>query len=274
MTFAAMRVVLIASLLAPTASALGQSNAAKGVLVASALPVESATSAELLAPVSYTDDRLRLMVEDLQARSPLVRTMIATIRRSGVPMEFGTFSDFQDEMRQEYKSWDPAEKSAAGFMAPVVRQSDAFETSLSTVKVLVGINVEKLDELFVHATLSMPEGTTSWEEIRHLETLSVLGHEIVHAYGLALAEGDPRGGCPDPRADQVPSASCVMVGENMIRREIGAPADGDYGFPSLANLANRYAAAAARRETLLEIARFRLPNAPTLEPLPTPLPRR
>ena len=53
-----------------------------------------------------------------------------------------------------------------------------------------------------------------------------------------------------------------------------APADGDYGFPSLTHLANRYAEAAERRAKLEEIANFRLPHPPRLEPLPTVLPRR
>jgi hypothetical protein len=276
MPLSTARVVLIVPMLAFAASSLrGQSNAGEGVLMANATAeIAPASADELLAPVTYTDDRLRSMVEELQSRSPLVRTMISTIRRSGLPLVFGTFSDFQEEMKEEYRSWDPAEKSAAGFMAPVVRQSDKFQTSLSTVKMLVGINLEALDDLFLRATLTQPQGPTSWEEIRRLETLSVLAHEIVHAYGLALADGDPRGGCADPHVDQIPSASCVMIGENLVRREIGAPADGDYGFPSLAHLSSRYADAAARRAKLQEIARFRLPNAPVLQPLPTALPPR
>jgi hypothetical protein len=59
-----------------------------------------------------------------------------------------------------------------------------------------------------------------------------------------------------------------MIGENIIRQEIGAPLDWDYGFPSARGLTERYTAVAARERALAEIARYRLPNR--AEPLRLP----
>jgi hypothetical protein len=222
-----------------------------------AAPEGRVETVEPLAPVVYHDARLREMVEELQRESPTAASMLLTVRRLGFPIAFGTFADLAEEMQQEYSAWTRSSRSAAGYMAPVVRQVKEFSEELETVKINVAVNLSMLDELFLSAPAALPQADVDWEEIRRLETLSVLAHELVHAYGLALSGGDPRQGCHDPEEGELPEASCVMVGENIVRGEIGAPIDWDYGFPSAVSLAQRYSDAAARRAKLLEIAGFR-----------------
>ena len=215
------------------------------------LPVEG------LAPVVFQDDRLEAMVGELERLSPTAAKMMATIRRSGIPLVFGTFPDVADEMRHEYSSWDPERRTAAGFMAPLVRVGERFSGDLTTVKILVAVNLNMLDDVFEGAE-AMVDESVRWDEIRRLETLSVLAHELVHAYGLAAHGGDPRNGCHDPEGDERAADSCVMIGENILRREIGAPLDWGYGFPSLESLAERYAQQEARRVSLAKVASLRL----------------
>jgi hypothetical protein len=222
-----------------------------------AAPEGGEGTVEPLAPVFYHDVRVRQMVEELQRESPTGASMLLTVRRLGFPIAFGTFADLAQEMQQEYSAWTRASRSAAGYMAPVVRLVKEFSEELATVKINVAVNLSMLDEVFQGAPAALPQADVDWEEIRRLETLSVLAHELVHAYGLALSGGDPRHGCHDPEEGELPEASCVMVGENIVRREIGAPLDWDYGFPSAASLAQRYSDAAAHRAKLLEIAAFR-----------------
>jgi hypothetical protein len=224
---------------------------------------------ELLAPVEFLDLRVREMVEELERNSPTTASMLLAIRRAGFPLSFGTFADLAAEMQQEYRSWSRGTRNAAGYMAPVVRSGPGFSHPLTTVKINVAVNLRMLEELFADADTVESDSLVSWPEVRRLEMLSVLAHEIVHAYGLAMSGGDPRHGCHDPYEDERPQDSCVMIGENVVRKEIGAPLDWDYGFPSLASLAERYSEAEARRAKILEIAAFRLPR-----PLEPELPRR
>jgi hypothetical protein len=49
-----------------------------------------------------------------------------------------------------------------------------------------------------------------------------------------------------------------MIGENLIRLELGAPLDWHYGFPSVASLIDRYTQAAAHREVLRSVTSFRV----------------
>src|SRR5688572_11172181 len=151
-----------------------------------------------LAPVEYLGDRLRLMMEDLERSSPTAADMLLTIRKLGYPLTLGTFADLHEEMQQEYNSWTRAQRSAAGYMAPVVRPESKFSGQLTTVKINVALNLALLDELFASAPSEVPGSTVQWDEIQRLETLAVLGHELVHAYGLATSGGDPRVGCKDP----------------------------------------------------------------------------
>jgi hypothetical protein len=231
-----------------------------------------------LAPVLFHDARLADLVADLEESSPTAAAMLLSIRRSGYPLVFGTFHDFADEMRQEYGTWDPARKRTVGYMAPIVRAVDGPWAPLSTVKMLVAVNLVRLEELFAEGRTAVPESVVSWDEIERLETLSVLAHEIVHAYGLAVSGGDPHLGCPDPQQGERPDVACVVIGENLVRREIGAPLDWGYGLASMSILASRYAHAEAHRARLREIAMnpFRpLPDhtAPARRPALTPPPR-
>jgi hypothetical protein len=228
---------------------------------------------ETLADVVYHDPRLQQMVEELERESPTAASMLLDIRRLGFPLTFGTFDDLAEEMQQEYSAWTRSPRIAAGYMAPVVRQGNAFPGQLLTVKINIALNLSMLDEVFRDAPAALPRPGVEWEEVRRLEVLSVLAHELVHAHGLALAGGDPRNGCHDPHEEESPEASCVMIGENLVRSELGAPLDWDYGFPSAATLATRYEQAAARRAALREIAGFRAPFdfEPPLE-LPARLP--
>ena len=214
---------------------------------------------EPLAEIVYHDARLQQMVEELALESPRAASMLLTIRKLGFPLSFGTFDDLAEEMQQEYSAWTRSPRSAAGYMAPVVRQGEEFQGQLVTVKINIAVNLTMLEEVFSAAAAELPLSGVEWAEIQRLETLSVLAHELVHAYGLAVTGGDPRFGCQDPHEDESPRASCVMLGENLVRGEIGAPLDWDYGFPTAALLATRYTEVAQRRATLQEIAAFRLP---------------
>jgi hypothetical protein len=224
-----------------------------GIVVTGQIPL----AVEGLAPIVFQDVRLESMVAELERLSPTAAKMMATIRRSGIPLAFGTFPDVADEMRHEYSSWDPERRTAAGFMAPLVRVGERFSGDLTTVKILVAVNLNMLDDVFEGAEAVVDE-PVRWDEIQRLETLSVLAHELVHAYGLAAGGGDPRNGCHDPEADARAADSCVMIGENILRREIGAPLDWGYGFPSLQSLAERYGAQEARRVALAEVTSLRL----------------
>ena len=234
--------------------------------LASPATTPAVPEAHPLAPLHFYDSRLRSMVEELQRRSPTVASMLLAIERAGFPVTFGTFADLAAEMQQEYRSWSRGARNAAGYMAPVVRSGEGFANPLTTVKINVAVNLTLLDQLFESPDSAMPDVPVSWDEIRHNEILAVLAHEIVHAYGLAVSGGDPRFGCHDPEADQRPQDSCVMIGENVVRQEIGAPLDWDYGFPSLESLAERYSEAEARRVQLREIAAYRLPARPVVLP--------
>jgi hypothetical protein len=211
----------------------------------------------VLAPVEYSDDRLRRMMDELQRESPTAASMLHTIRKLGFPMRIGTFSDLEQEMEEEYSAWTRSSRSSAGYMAPVVRPGGAFSGQLVTVKINLAVNLALLGELFEGAAVEVPSPAVPWNEIRRLETLAVLGHELVHAYGLAVSGGDPRVGCHDPHEGQSTQTTCVMIGENIIRGEIGAPLDWDYGFPLASFLAERYAGVAARERALREIASYR-----------------
>lgn len=210
--------------------------------------------APALAPVFFHDARLERMVDELGRSSPTAARMLTAIRGAGFPLSFGTFHDLAEEMRQEYSSWDPTRKRTVGYMAPVVRPLPGARAPLTTVKILVALNLDRLDEIFTEARAKVPESAVSWDEIQRLETLAVLAHELVHAYGLAVAGGDPHLGCPDPAEDESPETACVVIGENLVRRELGAPLDWGYGVPSLVELAGRYEEAEARRAELLAIA--------------------
>jgi hypothetical protein len=227
---------------------------------------------ERLAPVVFYDQRLQEMVQELIGKSPTVASMLGTIQRSGMPLAFGTFPDVAKEMEDEYSSWDPQQRMAAGFMAPVVRKVAGFSGELVTVKILVAVNLAMLDDVFRGAE-AVVEESVSWAEIRRLELLSVLAHEIVHAYGLALSEGDPREGCHDPEPGERPADACVLIGENLIRKEIGAPLDWEYGFHTLESLAKRYAEVEDRRLKLLGVTTLDLPSI-AVQPLPLELPAR
>jgi hypothetical protein len=229
----------------------------------------AAVEVEPLPAIVYHDARLEQMVGELERESPTAASMLRTIRELGFPLTFGTFDDLAEEMQQEYSAWTRSPRSAAGYMAPVVRQGNDFAGQLVTVKINVAVNLAMLDEVFADAPTAVPDSGVEWGEVRRLETLSILAHELVHAYGLAVSGGDPRHGCHDPQEDEVPEASCVMVGENLVRREIGAPLDWDYGFPTAAVLASRYTELATRRAQLQEISSFRLPRSST-PPLRTP----
>jgi hypothetical protein len=215
--------------------------------------------AEPLAAIVYHDLRLQQMVEELERESPTVASMLLEIRTLGYPLTFGTFEHLAEEMQQEHSAWTRSQRSAAGYMAPVVREAEAFQEQLVTVKINIAVNLTMLDEVFADALLALPLSGVEWSEIRRLEVLSVLAHEIVHAWGLAVTGGDPRFGCQDPQGEESPRGSCVMLGENIVRSEIGAPLDWDYGFPTAAHLAARYSEVAERRASLREIAAFRLP---------------
>jgi hypothetical protein len=227
---------------------------------------------ERLAPIVFYDVRLREMVAELQRLSPTAAAMLRKIQESGFPLAFGNFSDVAEEMEHEYSSWDPERRTAAGFMAPVVREVERFSRDLTTVKILVAVNLNMLDGIFEGAEAVVDE-SVSWAEIQRLETLAVLAHELVHAYGLALSGGDPRLGCHDPVPEERPADSCVMVGENLVRKEIGAPLDWDYGFHTLDGLAKRYAAFQERRALVREMADIQWP-AIVMEPLSRPIPAR
>jgi hypothetical protein len=231
-----------------------------------------APAPERPSPVMFYDERLQEMVQELARSSPTAAAMLRAIQGSGVPLAFGTFPDVAEEMEHEYSSWDPQRRTAAGFMAPVVREVERFSGELVTVKILVAVNLTMLEDVFEGAE-AVVEEAVSWGEIRRLETLSVLAHELVHAYGLAVSGGDPRLGCHDPSSDERPADSCVMVGENLVRREIGAPLDWDYGFHTLASLAERYQEVEGRRALLGEMARIEWPSPP-LQPLALRLPPR
>lgn len=206
----------------------------------------------------FLDARVRVLVAELERLSPTVSQMLDTIRIAGFPLSFGTFADLAEEMQAEYRSWSRGSMSAAGYMAPVVRTGPGFDQPLTTVRINIAINLGMIDEVFASTdTVSAPG--IDWSEVRRLETLAVLAHEIVHAYGLAMAGGDPRNGCPDPAPGTRSQDSCVMIGENLVRAEIGAPLDWDYGFPSVTGLADRYVAEAARRARLREVAAYRFP---------------
>jgi hypothetical protein len=228
------------------------------------------TSTEGLSPVEYRGERVKRLMEELERASPTASAMLQTIQKLGYPMSVGTFDDLEQEMQEEYSSWTRSTRSAAGYMAPVVRPGAAFTGQLTTVKINVAVNLALLDQLFDGAPAEVPEAQVSWEEIERLETLAVLGHELVHAYGLAVSGGDPRVGCHDPLEGQSTQVSCVMIGENILRSEIGAPLDWDYGFPSARGLAERYTAVAARERALQEIASYRLPHRFQFPPLQLP----
>jgi hypothetical protein len=227
---------------------------------------------ERLAPVVFYHQRLQEMVHELMRASPTVTSMLHTIQRSGMPLAFGTFPDVAKEMTEEYSSWDPQRRNAAGFMAPVVREVAGFSDQLVTVKILVAINLAMLDDVFRGAE-AVVEESVSWAEIKRLEMLSVLAHEIVHAYGLALSGGDPRLGCHDPESGERPADACVLIGENLIRKEIGAPLDWEYGFHTLDSLAKRYGEVEERRTKLLGVRNFDWPSI-AVQPLPLELPER
>jgi hypothetical protein len=239
---------------------------------ASAATLSFPSAAERLAPVVFYDQRLQEMVQELTRRSPTVAAMLRTIQRSGMPLAFGSFPDVAKEMADEYSSWDPKQRMAAGFMAPVVRKVAGFSGELVTVKILVAVNLAMLDDVFRGAE-AVVEESVEWAEIQRLEMLSVLAHEIVHAYGLALSEGDPREGCHDPEPGERPADACVLIGENLIRKEIGAPLDWEYGFHTLDSLAKRYAEVEERRTQLQGVTSFDWPSV-AVEPLPLQLPAR
>jgi hypothetical protein len=261
--------VLLGAMLALALSAPAPAQMpAESIRMALSSPRE-ADEGELLAPVEFRDVRLRGMVEELELRSPSAATMLQSIRRAGFPLTFGTFADLAEEMQQEYRSWSRGARSAAGYMAPVVRSGPGFAHPLTTVKINVAVNLAILDELFEEADTVESDIPIAWSEVQRLETLAVLAHEIAHAYGLAMSGGDPRYGCPDPHEGDRPQDSCVMIGENVVRSELGAPLDWDYGFPTLVSLAERYSEASARRALLLELGAARL-----IRPLEPELPRR
>jgi len=233
---------------------------ADGVLVGAH---SSASGVRAPAPVFFHHPRLEHMVEELERLSPTAARMLDAIRAAGFPLAIGSFHDLAEEMRKEHGSWDPSRRRTVGYMAPVVRSPRGARGELITVKILVALNLDRLDDLFSEGRRTVPEGVVSWGEIERLETLAILAHELVHAYGLAVAGGDPHLGCPDPTEAEVPETSCVVVGENLVRHEIGAPLDWGYGLPGLPTLAARYDAIGTRKEQLRRIALsplFRLPE--------------
>lgn len=212
------------------------------------------TSSEVAAGSVFTfrDGRLVTLLQELERTSPTAAHMLRTLREFGVPVVFGTVETVLPDLMAAHRGYDPGRAKALGFMAPVVRPS-APGDPLHTDGILVGLDLDRLDVLFGMAKSVPRPFDVSWAEIQRFETLALLGHEIVHAYGLAAAGGDPRRGCLDPRDGESPRLSCVVVGENVIRREIGAPLDWGYGLGTLTDLPPRYAELKRRRAALRDI---------------------
>lgn len=205
------------------------------------------------ALITYRDARMQRLVHELELASPTAARMMAAIRAYGVPVLFGTAASVLRDVRAEHHDYDPFRQKALGFMAPTVRPLPGGD-GFGTFAMVVGLDLERVEEIFEIARSLPRPATYTWQEIERLETLALLGHEIVHAYGLVLADGDPRRGCLDPVEGQPPGMSCVVVGENLIRSEIGAPLDWGYGLAPLIELPARYEAHGERRLALRSIA--------------------
>lgn len=193
------------------------------------------------------------LVHELERRSPTVGSMLATLRERRVPITFGTFEEMEAAVRAAFRSYDPSQSRAIGYMVPRVQRGPGGR-GLTTDEILVGIDLARLDELFVGVEETGLLAPGTGDRARQLETLALLGHEIAHAWGLVVSGGDPRRGCTDPQEGQLPETACVMVVENLVRREIGAPRDWRYGLGSPATLAERYGAWERRREASREVA--------------------
>lgn len=205
------------------------------------------------APVfTFRDARMAYLVRELERSSPTAARMLQTLREFGVPVVFGTVASVLDEVRAQHRDYDPTEQKALGFMAPLLHHHHGSNGPMAST-IVVGVDLDRVGELFGKARGIPRPPDVSWTEIQRLETMALLAHELVHAYGLALSGGDPRRGCFDPHQGEPPSLSCVVVGENVIRREIGAPLDWGYGMSRLADLPDRYAEHNRHRSALRSI---------------------
>lgn len=244
---------------------------------AGAAPVQSGNEA---SPLTFRDGRVASLVEELAAASPTAARMLAELRAAEMSVVFGTPETLLDEVRREHRGYDPSRARALGFMAPRIRR--AAEGGLTTEGVFVVLDLQRLDHLFGRARgLPRPAGM-SWSSIQRLETLALLGHELVHAWGLLRSGGDPRNGCLDPADDEPTRSSCVVLAENIIRLEMGAPLDWGYGLSPLALLPDLYRRHVRRKEALGDMSRHaarvlreRHPASPgfgtgALLPLPSP----
>lgn len=215
-----------------------------------ATPVQSGND---VSPLTFRDGRMATLVEELAAASPTAARMLAELRAADMSVVFGTPETLLDEVRREHRGYDPYRARALGFMAPRIRR--AGEGGLTTEGVFVVLDLQRLDHLFGRARdLPRPAGMP-WSSIQRLETLALLGHELIHAWGLLRSGGDPRDGCLDPADDETTRTSCVVLAENMIRLEMGAPLDWGYGLSPLALLPDLYRRHVRRKEVLRDMSR-------------------
>lgn len=223
------------------------------LLLPSGLGAAPPQSGKDASPVTFRDGRMAALVEELTAASPTAARMLAELRAANMTVVFGTPETLLDEVRREYRGYDPSRARALGFMAPRIRR--AAEGGLTTEGVFVVLDLQRLDHLFGRARdLPRPAGM-SWSSIQRLETLALLGHELVHAWGLLRSGGDPRNGCLDPADGEPTRTSCVVLAENIIRLEMEAPLDWGYGLSPLALLPDLYRRHVRRKEVLKAMSR-------------------
>lgn len=200
--------------------------------------------------LAITDARVESLVEELERRSPTARRMLEAMRSGRVPVAIGTHAQMAADMTRLSREWDPRARRAVGLMAAVFAP-DSERTRVG--EILISLDIDRVEEIFREVREEPTK--VPWDVIRREELLAVLGHELAHAYGLVLHDGDVRVHCDDPADGVDPTTSCVVLAENTIRSELRIPLDWGYGMPAPVELAARYAALAERQAALREIGR-------------------
>ncbi|MBW3535315.1 MAG: hypothetical protein KY453_08895 [Gemmatimonadetes bacterium] len=199
--------------------------------------------------VQVTDAEIDQLIAELDRRSATARHMLESMRMGRVPVVIGSHHQMVSDVTRLSREWAPETRRPVGLMAASFAPG---EERRRVNRILIALDIALVDEIFAEAR-DQPS-RVSWDVIRREEMLAVLGHELSHAYGLVLRDGDVGGQCEDPTEGADPSTSCVVVFENLIRSELGIPLDWGYGMSSPAQLAARYEALAERQEMLGDIS--------------------
>ena len=101
--------------------------------------------------------------------------MSGRIRRLPARILQASLSSLRGAARRErldtaYRNWDPRKVRAVGYMAPIIHRTDEGRRA---ERVLIALDLARLEELFRVARLRWPAKEVSWAEIQETETLAV-----------------------------------------------------------------------------------------------------